>query len=173
MDDDDAEQSRLFDLARKSGKAFSMGRPILDDVTRVVQALQWIIILAVPRLFGVLTRMPPREHLLSLLDTFVSYVRHDGRYSRAEFEPVPYERRESLALSLRALVEGWTPPALPMDITNAARALLFAEGRKGPPEGWDTLPDVLDEEELLWPEGVPALLKKSERSTPGKEEDSP
>ena len=35
------------------------------------------------------------------------------------------------------------------------------------------LPDVLDEEELLWPEGVPALLKKSERSTPGKEEDSP
>jgi hypothetical protein len=166
MDDDAAELSRLFALARKSGKAFSMGRPILDDVAKVVQALQWIIILAVPRLFGGLTRTPPREHLLDLLDTFVSYVRHDGRYSRAEFEPVPYERRESLALSLRALVENWTPPTLPMEITEAARALLFAEGRKGPPEGWDALPDELDQDELLWPEGVPALLKQSGGSNP-------
>ena len=65
MDDDAAELSRLFALARKSGKAFSMGRPILDDVAKVVQALQWIIILAVPRLFGGLTRTPPREHLLA------------------------------------------------------------------------------------------------------------
>jgi hypothetical protein len=164
--DDDAEQSRLFDLARKSGKAFSMGRPMLNDVAKVVQALQWIIILAVPRLFGVLTRTPPREHLLDLLDTFVSYVRHDGRYSRADFEPVPYERREALAMSLRALVECWSPPALPMEITEAARALLFAEGRKGPPEGWDALAEDLDEEELLWPEGVPALLKQSGRANP-------
>ncbi|MFS8071177.1 MAG: hypothetical protein ACMG6S_32820, partial [Byssovorax sp.] len=67
---------------------------------------------------------------------------------------------------LRALVEGWTPPALPMEITEAARALLFAEGRKGPSEGWDALPDDLDEEELLWPEGVPALLKQSKKSNP-------
>lgn len=158
MDDD--EQRRLFDLAMKSGEAFSMGRPMLNDVAEVVQAVQWIIVLAVPRLFDGLTRTPPREHLLMLLDTYVSYVRHDGRYSPAEFETVPYERRESLASSLRALIEDWTPPALPMEITEAARALLFAEGRKGPPEGWDTLPDDLNEDELLWPEGVPALLKQ-------------
>lgn len=163
---DDEEQSRLFALAMKSGKAFSMGRPILNDVAKVVQALQWIIILAAPRLFGSLTRTPPREHLLELLDTFISYARHDGRYSRAEFEPVPYERRESLAMSLRALVEVWAPPALPNEITEAARVLLFAEGRKGPPGGWDDPTEALDEEELLWPEGVPALLKQNSRATP-------
>ncbi|MEO7592267.1 MAG: hypothetical protein ABI134_13715, partial [Byssovorax sp.] len=83
--------------------------------------------------------------------------------------PVSYERRESLALKLRALVDDWAPPALPKEITEAARALLFAEGRKGPPEGWDALADDLDEEELLWPEGVPALLKQSARSSPADE----
>jgi hypothetical protein len=157
--DDDAEQGRLFALARKSGKAFSMGRPMLDDVARVVQALQWIIILAVPRLFSGLTRTPPREHLLSLLDTFVAYARHDGRYSPADFEPVPYEQREELGLKLRALVEAWTPPAMPSEITQAARELLHAEGRNAPPEGWDALSEDMNEEELLWPEGVPTLLK--------------
>ena len=157
--DDDAEQDRLFELAKKSGKAFSMGRPIADDVARVVQAVQWFIVLAVPRLFRGLTRTPPREHLMGLLDTFVVYARHDGRYSRAEFEPVPYEQREPLALKLRALVEAWKAPALPSEVVEAARALLHAEGRSGPPEGWDALPEDMNEEELLWPEGVPALLK--------------
>ena len=164
--DDDTEQRRLFDLARESGKAFSMGRPVLGDLAEVVQAVQWIIVLAVPRLFNSLTRTPPREHLLTLVDTFISYARHDGRYSPAEFEPVSYERRESLALKLRALVDDWILPTLPKEITEAARALLFAEGRRGPPEGWDALPDDLDQDELLWPEGVPALLKQSGRSNP-------
>lgn len=158
--DDDTEQNRLFDLAKKSREAFSMGRPVLEDLAEVVHAVQWIVVLAVPRLFLGLTRTPPRAHLLALLDTFVAYARHDGRYSRPEFEPVLYERRESLALRLRALVEGWAPPALPSAITEAAREVLLAEGRRGPPEGWDALPDALDEEELLWPEKVPALLRR-------------
>ena len=96
---------------------------------------------------------------MGLLDTFVAYARHDGRYSRADFEPVPYEQREALALKLRALVEVWTPPAMPSEIMEAARELLHAEGRSGPPEGWDALPEDMNEEEMLWPEGVPALLK--------------
>jgi hypothetical protein len=170
--DEDAEQGRLFELARKSGKAFSMGRPIADDVARVVQAVQWIIVLAVPRLFRGLTRTPPREHLMGLLDTFVAYARRDGRYSPAEFAAVPYEQREALALKLRALVESWTPPALPSEITEAARALLYAEGRKGPPGGWGALTDDMNEEELLWPEGVPALLKLASGSLPEEPSDA-
>ncbi len=168
--DDDAEQNRLFELAKKSSKAFSMGRPIADDAARVVQAVQWIMVLAVPRLFRGLTRTPPREHLVGLLDTFVAYARHDGRYSPAEFEPVPYEQREPLTLKLRALVEAWKAPALPSEIVEAARALLLAEGRKGPTGGWDAFSDELDEEELLWPEGVPALLKLTGSSTAAKGE---
>jgi hypothetical protein len=136
------------------------GRPVLDDFVDVVNCINWLQILAVPRIFRGMTRMPPREHLVRQIDIFIAYVRHDGRYASPEFEPVPYETREPLALKLRELLEGWTPPELPAEITEAARALLHAEGMSPTPGGWDNAPDpfMRPEEYLLWPEGVPALM---------------
>ena len=139
--------------------ASNNGRPVLDDFTDVANCIMWIEILAVPRIFRGMTRMPPREHLLRLIDIYIAYVRHDGRYAGGDFEPVPYETREPLALKLRELLEAWTPPELPAEITETARALLYAEGMS-PPGGWDNVPDpdMRPEEFLLWPEGVPALM---------------
>jgi hypothetical protein len=102
---------------------------------------------------------------LRLIDIYIAYVRHDGRYVGPDFEPVPYENREPLALKLRELLKAWTPPELQAEITEAARTLLHAEGRSPPPGGWDNAPDpdMRPEEYLLWPEGVPALMSsKSE-----------
>ncbi|HZF52157.1 MAG TPA: hypothetical protein VE093_26065 [Polyangiaceae bacterium] len=149
------------------------GRPVLDDFCDIVNCVMWLQILAVPRIFCCMTRMPPREHLVRLIDIFLAYVSHDGRYATPDFEPVPYETREPLALKLRELLEAWTPPELPAEITEAARALLYAEGMSPPPGGWDSAPDPdrRPEEYLLWPEGVPALMAR-ERGEPSDEGDA-
>jgi hypothetical protein len=139
------------------------GRPVLDDFADVANCIMWLQTLAVPRIFRGMTRRPPREHLVRLVDIFIAYVRHDGRYPTPDFEPVPYETREPLALKLRELLEAWTPPDLPAEVTEAARALLYAEGMN-PAGGWDSLsdPDFRPEEHLLWPEGVPALMARDQ-----------
>ncbi|NUQ73071.1 MAG: hypothetical protein HUU21_05905 [Polyangiaceae bacterium] len=136
------------------------GRPVLDDFVDVANCVMWLTVLAAPHIFRSMTRMPPREHVARLVDIYIEYVRHDGRYVGADFEPVPYETREPLALKLRDLIATWTPPELPADIIEAARALLHAEGMNPPAGGWDNTPDpdVRPEEFLLWPEGVPALM---------------
>jgi hypothetical protein len=93
-----------------------------------------------------------------MLDLYIAYVGHDGRYHQPMFEPVPYERRPPLAAKLRALLEAWTPPELPSEITDAARELLYAEGLN---LKWDNLTTrVMDPDFLLWPEGIPALLRE-------------
>ena len=139
------------------------GRPVLDDFADVANCIMWLQTLAVPRIFRGMIRTPPREHLVRLVDIFLAYVRHDGRYATPDFEPVQYETREPLALKLRELLEAWTPPELPAEITEAARALLYAEGMN-PAGGWDSLsdPDFRPEEHLLWPEGVPALMARDQ-----------
>jgi hypothetical protein len=139
------------------------GRPVLDDFGDVVNTITWLQVFAIPHIFCSMNRMPPREHLERLVDIYIKYVRHDGRYMSPEFEPVPYERREPVALKLRELLEAWTPPDLPAEITEAARALLYAEGMN-PAGGWDSLsdPDFRPEEHLLWPEGVPALMARDQ-----------
>lgn len=141
-------------------KASANGRPVLDDFADVANSVMWLQVLAVPRIFRSMTRMPPREHIERLVAIYLEYVRHDGRYVGAEFEPVPYETREALALKLRELLSSWSPPELPTEITETARALLYAEGMNPPAGGWDNAPnpDMRPEEYLLWPEGVPALI---------------
>jgi hypothetical protein len=139
------------------------GRPILSDYADVINTTHWLMVLASPSLYRTLDRMPTREHLVLLMDIYLAYVGHDGRYSDAEHKPVPYKQREALAARLRALLETWTPPDLPLEITEVARELLYAEGRVAPNGGWDSLtitgPDRL-EDVLLWPEGIPALLRE-------------
>ena len=155
-------EALVFQHALATGgfkQASANGRPVLDDFADVANCIMWLQVLAVPRIFRGMTRTPPREHLVRMVDIFIAYVRHDGRYATPDFEPVPYETREPLALKLRALLEAWSPPELPDEITEAARALLHAEGMN-PAGGWDNLPDpdMRPEEFLLWPEGVPALM---------------
>jgi hypothetical protein len=136
------------------------GSSPLGDFVASAHAVQWIQVLAVPRIFLGMKRPVPRDHLLSMVDNFIAYAQSGERYGKAEFEPVPYEQREPLARKLRALVEQWSPPGLPGEITETARAVLRADGMLGPPGGWDNVPDpdMPPEQYLLWPEGVPALV---------------
>ncbi|MGK4000317.1 hypothetical protein [Sorangium sp. So ce1024] len=77
------------------------------------------------------------------------------------------ERREALADRLRTLLGTWTPPELTPGIVDTARQLLKAEGDTSSPEGWDAAswespshdPGAPPEDYLLWPEGIPAVLK--------------
>jgi hypothetical protein len=161
MSDEVYSENDVLQHALATGfKASAGGRPVLDDFADVANCIMWLQVLAVPRIFRVMTRMPPREHLVHLIDILIGYVRHDGRYATPKFEPVPYETREPLALKLRGLLEAWTPPELPAEITETARALLHAEGMNPPAGGWENAPDpdMRPEEYLLWPEGVPALM---------------
>jgi hypothetical protein len=139
------------------------GRPVFADWADVGNCVMWLEMFAAPHLFHGMRRMPPREHLLGIMDIYLAYVRHDGRYMEPQFEPVPYERREPLAKKLRALLENWMPPIISQDIIETARALLYAEG-VDPPEGWEHVcpPDFRPEEHLRWPEGIPALCKASQ-----------
>jgi hypothetical protein len=126
--------------------------------------MNWLKVFAAPRIFHGLTRMPPREHILKQVDVLIVYIAHDGRYVNADFQPVPYERRAPLAARFRELIEQWAPPELPAEMTQVTRDLLYAEGQKAPSEGWDKyagdphLP-FPTEDVLLWPEGVPAVLR--------------
>ncbi len=54
----------------------------------------WLHVLASPRTFCGMNRTPPREYLERLIDIYIAYVRHDGRYMGPDFEPVPYEARD-------------------------------------------------------------------------------
>lgn len=137
-------------------------RPILADYSDVVNTIQWLMVLSSTPLYRSLGRTPIPAHLVALMDIYLEYVAHDGRYRKAEFEGVPYERRGPLAEKLRALLATWTPPELPDTVKEAARELLYAEGLLGPEGDWDNLmieDPVPVEDMLLWPEGVPALLR--------------
>ncbi len=152
------ERERLREMVARPDtfKAFCNGRPILSDWEDVIAAMIWLKVFAAPRIFGGLRRMPPREHILRMVDMYIAYVDHDGRYIEAEFEPVPYERRKPLSARFRALIEQWSPPGLPREMIEVARELLHAEGSQPPPEGWDNYAgdpgDPPPEDCLLWPE---------------------
>lgn len=142
------------------------GTSRLSDMVDTIHAVQWLICLAAPRVFLRMKRMPPREHLLRMVDVYLAYVRRGQRKLAPEFDPVPYEQREPLALELRARLETWSPPGLPPEISEAARAVLHADGQRAPAGGWDEADDPAwqPEEELLWPEGVPAAMNPTEPS---------
>jgi len=126
------------------------------------QAFHWLFALAAPHLFRGMSRVPPREHLLEMVDVFIDRAQRGDRNDGATFEPVPYEQREPLARRLRSLLAVWMPPDLSPEIVETARALIHADGHDAPPGGWDTATIEGDdpfEDILLWPEGVPAILR--------------
>lgn len=136
---------------------------LYSDFSDVLNTKYWLMVLAAPSLHRTMERVAVPDHLARLIDVYVAYAERGTRYFRGEFEPVPREQRVPLARKLQALLLDWTPPDLPPEITEAARDLLHAEGMAPPDGGWDALqisgPDPV-EDILLWPEGVPALLKK-------------
>lgn len=136
------------------------------DTADIINFSIWLGVLAAPHLFRSIGRTVDPVHLAGLLDVWIAYVDRGDRYQQAMFSPVPYEQRPELARRLRGLVAAWRPPELPTEITEAARALLHAEGLKSPQgAGWDELTFELEDERvediLLWPEGVPRLLRQA------------
>jgi len=131
-------------------------RTAVASMAEVAGAIGWLQVLAVPRLFARLERLPPRSFLVRQIDVFLAYARTGACDTEPTFEPVPLGERVERTLRLRALLEGWTSHDLPGEITEAARAVLYAEGLL-PPEGWDGLPDPEQpvHELLVWPDIVP------------------
>lgn len=119
---------------------------------------EWLIVLASPHILQAMRRMPPRDHLLRMLDAYLPYAKGTDRlvHHQLEFRHDP-EERGAAALALRAAIERWEGPEISREITLAARELLHADG-EGPhsDEDWDahtsqTPPD----DHLLWPEQLP------------------
>lgn len=138
------------------------GLPV--DTLPILYADNWLQVLAAPHVYQALTRPVDPALLLRLLDVWISYVDRGDSYL---FADPPDAGRPALARKLRALLEAWTPPELPGEITEAARALLHAEGYKTPPRGaatWDDLeycsPGRTIESYLIWPEGLEAIFPK-------------
>ncbi len=130
-------------------------RSAIASMAEVTGAMGWLQVLAAPRLFARLERVPPLSFLLRQIDVFLAYARTGAYDTEPTFEPVPLGERVERTLCLRALLEGWTSRELPAKITDAARAVLYAEGLL-PPGGWDCLPDPEQpiDELLVWPDMV-------------------
>lgn len=140
--------------------------PRVEEIVDACHFHDWLHTLACPRVFHQMTRKPTREHMLHVYARYLPYAR-----SRREWVDVQgyfifrgdEDLREKLANRLGQLFETWTPPDLPPEITETARALLESEGIEPPEGGWDNFQiDMRDpvEECLLWPEGIPLLLKR-------------
>jgi hypothetical protein len=102
--------------------------------------------------------------LLTLLDVWIAYVDRGDWY----FDDPSEGDRPALARKLRALLEAWTPPDLPAEIIEAARAVLDPEGvKRWRLEKGVTWDDALADDPtrtvdsyLLWPEGLAAVWPK-------------
>ena len=136
------------------------------DTGDIISTSYWLYVLAAPHLYRTLRRAVDPAHLTRLMDIWVAYAERGDRYFGGGHPrdeglrlPVPEEQRRLLARNLRALIAAWTPPDLPAEITQTARAVLLAEGVQ-PTQGgdWDSFTFEVDgvsvEDALLWPEVV-------------------
>src|SRR5688572_9282710 len=116
--------------------------PRRHEVVDAAHFHNWLHVFACPRIFHEMARKPPREHILRLFERYRPYASSKREYADQQgyycFK-ADEQRREELAERLRELLENWTPPILPMEITEIARALLDAEGIDQPAGGWDNL----------------------------------
>jgi hypothetical protein len=141
------------------------------DTVDILNFSIWIAVLAAPHLYRTITREVDPAHLVPYLDTWVAYSERGDHYQTKALTPAACERRVILARKLRDLVAAWTPPELPAEITETARALLDVEGIEPPGKGgWDNLDFDLEgdpvEDILIWPEGVPRLLRRDKAKPP-------
>ena len=135
------------------------------DTADVMNFSIWIAVLAAPHLYRTIQRKVDPAYLTPFLDTWIAYSERGDHYQTKALTPAACERRVELARKLRALVAAWTPPELPAEITETARALLDVEGLEPPGgRGWDEVDFDLGgdpiEDILIWPEGIPAYLKR-------------
>jgi len=154
---EDSDTSRTETTSDESGP--SLWRDNL--FANVFNFRSWICVLASPRAFQRLQRVPPREHVLAMIDAYLPYAKtprlwiwssspHGLRHDAPQ--------REAAALALRADVERWTPPTLSPEIIAAARVLAWADAILEPEEGWDEAIYSDDDDEtpldenLIWPE---------------------
>jgi hypothetical protein len=125
----------------------------------IAQCCGWLALLAAPRLWNALPRIPPKEHLLFLIDAFLPYAHSDRYYSEVPpgKQRADISQRGPAAERLRQLLLRWEPPALTQEIREAARAVILADGGAEPVGGWDNYepdPHIAVEETILWPEGT-------------------
>ena len=146
------------------------GRPVFSDVSDVMNFHYWLFVLASPSLYATLTRAPVPAHLIGLVDIFILYATRDSRYAGDGRTEVPYERREPLARKLRARMETWTPPELPPEIAAVALEILESEGLENRTYQGDGEPV---EDILLWPEGIPRLLREEAAHEEAAREEAP
>lgn len=134
------------------------------DTLAVLYADEWMEVLAAPRCYGALQRPVDPAVLLQLLDFWIAYAERGDHYGG---DATPDALRPALARRLRALIAAWTPPDLPPEISEAARAVLRAEWQRALPKRttWDD--HTCDpsngrslESYLIWSEGLPAILPK-------------
>lgn len=142
---------------------FGDGTPLTNDFApdfaQVVNASGWIGMLAAPKLWAALRRIPPKAFLLELVDTYLQYAK-----SRYHYAYIPEDRarpdlrlRGSAVERLRDLLLDWEPPVIAPEIRDAARAIYLTEYGAPPKESWDDaahdLPGISLEATLVWPEG--------------------
>jgi hypothetical protein len=135
------------------------GRPLFSDFPYVWNLYDWLHVLGSPARYATLKRVPVPSHLSDLTSVFIAYAARGSRYAPGTpRKDTPYEQREPLARKLHALMEIWTPPELPPEIAITAEKILEAEGLWVIPyeEGEEAVEDI-----LLWPEGIPRLLREA------------
>ncbi len=127
------------------------------DTAAIINFSIWIAVLAAPHVYRTLRREVDPAHLTPFLDIWIAYSERGDHYQTKKLTPAACERRVVLARKLRDLVGAWSPPELPAEITETARALLDVEGLKPPGgRGWDET-DFGEhgspiEDILIWPE---------------------
>jgi hypothetical protein len=125
----------------------------------IVNAGDWIGMLAAPKLWAALRRVPPKAFLLELVETYLVYAKSHHLYAHIpEDQPRPdLSLRGPAVERLLALLREWEPPTVTHEIRETARAIYFAEHGAPPKKPWDELendfPDIPLESTLVWPEG--------------------
>jgi hypothetical protein len=133
------------------------------DFLAIQYTVNWLLVLAAPRVYRAIERPVDKAVLLHLLDIWIAYADR-GDYYVNDYVPDP--DRPALARKLRALIDAWTPPELPAAIVETARDLLRAEGDREPPNQAATWDDYTFEpgepvaSALAWAEDLPGLVKK-------------
>ena len=94
------------------------------DTLSIILTEHWLMVLASPQAYRALVRPVAPQFLVRLLDIWIAYADRGEHYFSAT---APDPNRPTLARKLRDLIATWTPPDLPAEITEAARALLRRE----------------------------------------------
>lgn len=142
---------------------FADGTPLTSgftaDMARSVNAAGWIAMLAAPKLWAALRRIPPKSFILECVDIYREYAKSPRRYFHIpDGQPGPDLRLRAAAVEhLRHLLLEWEPPLVTPEIREAARAVHFAETGTTPEPSWDDqehdMPGLSLEATLIWPEG--------------------